>query len=55
MKVHAVEAFVEDALAFLAFFDGLVTDFLQELKRLFTFFALVLINGHGFLPSGNWH
>ena len=53
MKVHAVEAFVEDALAFLAFFDGLVVDFLQELKRLFAFFALVLINRHGLLPSGN--
>ena len=54
MKVHAVEAFGEDALAFLAFFDGLVVDFLQELKRLFTFFALVLINRHGFLPSRSW-
>lgn len=54
MKVHAVETFGEDALAFLAFFQGLVVDFLQELKRLFTFFALVLINRHGLLPSRNW-
>jgi hypothetical protein len=51
MKVHVVEAFVEDTLAFFAFFNGLVTDFLQELKRLFTFFTLVLINRHGLLPS----
>ncbi len=54
MKVHAVEAFVEFALAFLAFFYGIVADFLQELKRLFTFFTLVLINRHGLLPSRYW-
>lgn len=46
MKVHAVETFIEDALAFFAFFNGLVVDFLQKLKRLLTFFALVLINRH---------
>lgn len=53
MKVHAVETFIKDALAFLAFFNGLVTDFLQKLKRLLTFFALILINRHGSLPSRN--
>lgn len=46
MKIHAVETFIKGALAFLAFFNGLVVDFLQKLKRLLTFFALVLINWH---------
>ena len=54
MKVHVVETFIKDALAFLAFFNGLVADFLQKLKRLFAFFALVLINRHGLYPSSNW-
>lgn len=54
MKVHAVETFIKDALAFLAFFNGLVADFLQKLKRLLTFFALILINRHDSLSSRNF-
>jgi len=54
MEVHAVETFIKDALAFLAFFDGLVVNFLQKLKCLLAFFALVLINRHDLLPSRNW-
>jgi len=53
MKVHVVETFIKGSLAFLAFFNGLVAYFLQKLKRLLTFFALVLINRHDSLSSRN--
>jgi hypothetical protein len=46
MKVHLVEAFLQRSPAFFAFANGVVIHFLQKFKRLFAFFALVLVHRH---------